>query len=137
MLRGRTRENAISAERLRSHGITARSWGDDIASGSLPGHICLDGAGMVGYGFGDARTGEVVVLALLPSHECRGIGKELLSRVVRDLQVAGHRRLFLGCSPDPSSRSYGFYRHLGWCSTDTFDRYGDEVLELTQWPGLP
>jgi GNAT superfamily N-acetyltransferase len=130
-LRGRTRENPISPERLASHGITAQSWGDDIASGHLPGHVCLDGTRMVGYGFGDMRTGEVVVLALLPSHEFRGIGKELLSRVVLDLRCAGHQRLFLGCSPDAATRSHGFYRHLGWRSTGTWDRYGDEILELT------
>lgn len=133
-LRGRTRENPISAERLASHGITARSWADDIASGKLPGHVCIDAERLVGYGFGDALTGEVVVLALLPSHECRGIGRELLARVVRDLRLAGHQRLFLGCSCDLSTRSHGFYRHLGWRSTGTCDRYGDEVLELTPAP---
>lgn len=42
----------------------------------------------------------------------------------------GHTRLFLGCSPDPESRSYGFYRHLGWRSTGTYDQYGDEILEM-------
>jgi hypothetical protein len=26
-------------------------------------------------------------------------------------------------------RSYGFYRHLGWRSTGSFDDRGDEILE--------
>jgi len=33
------------------------------------------------------------------------------------------------CSPDSRSSLYGFYRHLGWRSTATFDRAGDEILE--------
>ncbi|HLL17802.1 MAG TPA: GNAT family N-acetyltransferase [Rubrivivax sp.] len=131
VLRGRTRENAVSAERLARAGITVQSWGDDIAAGRLPGHVCtLDGE-LIGYCFGDRLTGEVVVLALLPRFENLGIGKHLLSLVVNDLRSFGHTRLFLGCSRDPSSRSFGFYRHLGWRSTGVVDGNDDEVLELT------
>ena len=53
-----------------------------------------------------------------------------MNRVTRDLVELGHSRLFLGCSPDPKGRSYGFYRHLGWRSTETFDHKGDEILEF-------
>ena len=130
VLRGKTRENAVSRERLARAGITVESWGDDIAAGRLPGHVCtLDGE-LIGYCFGDRPTGEVVVLALLPSFENLGIGKHLLSLVVADLHSFGHVRLFLGCSRDPSSRSYGFYRHRGWRSTGAVDGNDDEVLEL-------
>lgn len=41
----------------------------------------------------------------------------------------GFDRLFLGCSSDPQTRSYGFYRHLGWKSTGTIDQHQDEILE--------
>lgn len=129
-LRGKTRENAVSIERLAALGITAESWGRDIANGRLPGHVCTVDGYIVGYGFGDRETGEVVVLALLPNAEGLGIGKALLRRVVDDLRHAGHERLFLGCSSDPSTRSYGFYRHLGWVSTGHFDTNQDEILEL-------
>ncbi len=128
-IRGRTRENAVSAQRLSALGITVASWSDDVRDGSLPGHVCLADGEMVGYCFGEARSGEVVVLALLPAFENLGIGKELLSRVIETLTGHGFTRLFLGCSSDPASRSYGFYRHLGWHSTDTFDARGDELLE--------
>ena len=129
-LRGMTRENAISAARLRALGITEQSWGNDIRSGTLPGHVCSAGSRIVGYCFGSSRDGEIVVLALLPEFEDRGIGRELLSRMARDLAALGKTRLFLGCSRDPSSRSYGFYRHLGWRSTAQYDQHGDEILEL-------
>ena len=129
-LRGQTRENAFSAEQLRAIGVTAESWADNIRSGALPGFVCTSSDRMVGYCFGSRETGEIEVLAVLPDFEDQGIGRELLSRTLAELRAIGHRRAFLGCSPDPASRSYGFYRHLGWRSTNTFDKYGDEVLEL-------
>jgi GNAT superfamily N-acetyltransferase len=129
-LRGLTRENAVAEERLRSAGVTAGSWATDIESGSLPGFVCESDGELVGYCFGARETGEVIVLALLPAYEGRGLGRRLLGMVVKQLRGFGHRRLFLGCSPDPSCRAYGFYRHLGWRTTGAFDRHGDEVLEL-------
>lgn len=128
-LRGRTRENAVSAERLRSVGITVQSWGDDIRCGALPGHVCLSNGKIVGYCFGAPEVGEVVVLALLPDFENQGIGRNLLNSVINDLVKHGRSRLFLGCSADPKHRSYGFYRHLGWRSTGSFDQHNDEILE--------
>jgi ribosomal protein S18 acetylase RimI-like enzyme len=128
-LRGQTRQNAVSAERLRALGITERSWAEDIRQGELPGHLCSSQGRMVGYCFGSRSTGEIVVLALLPAFEQRGIGKALLTRMTHDLVTLGHQRLFLGCSTDPQSRSWGFYRHLGWRPTGELDRHGDEILE--------
>ncbi len=128
-LRGKTRENAVSEARLRTLGITAESWGQDIRTGALPGHICCADGKMVGYCFGSSEDGEIVVLALLPEFEGRGLGRTLLGKMMNDLAALGLTRLFLGCSPDPKSRSYGFYRHLGWRSTASFDGNGDEILE--------
>ena len=129
-LRGKTRQNAVSEASLRALGITVESWAQDIRTGDLPGHICRQNGKMIGYCFGSRRDGEIVVLALLPEFEGQGIGKELLTRVVRQLESLGHTRQFLGCSPDSESRSHGFYRHLGWRPTGTFDKHGDELLEL-------
>ena len=131
-LRGLTRENAVSEERLRDYGVTVQSWATDIASGALPGWVARSSGELVGYCFGASKTGEVVVLALHPRHEGRGVGKHLLQLVMRELCDNGHTRLFLGCSPDPRVRSYGFYRHLGWRSTGTLDTHGDELLEFTE-----
>ena len=130
VIRGQTRENAVSVARLASLGITHESWSESVRAGELPGFVCCDGARIVGYCFGERATGEVVVLALLPDAENRGIGRQLLTLVVADLMRAGHTRLFLGCSTDPASRSYGFYRHLGWRSTGQVDHHGDEILEV-------
>jgi GNAT superfamily N-acetyltransferase len=129
VLRGMTRENALSVEKLAALGITLESWRSAIADGSLPGHVATVGGEIVGYCFGERETGEIVVLALLPNHEGRGVGKTLLNLVVDELKALGFTRLFLGCSSDPAVRSYGFYRHLGWTSTGTFDDRDDEILE--------
>lgn len=128
-IRGLTRENAISAQRLAALGITIESWADGIRSAELPGFVCMADTTMAGYCFGSSTSGEIVVLALQPAFEGMGIGRELLERVVAHLRRLAHRRLFLGCSSDPTVRSYGFYRHLGWRSTGAVDRHGDEVLE--------
>lgn len=129
VIRGQTRENAVSVARLASLGITWESWSESVRSGALTGFVCCDGASIIGYCFGERATGEVVVLALLPAFENRGIGRQLLQLVTAELVRVGHSRLFLGCSADPASRSYGFYRHLGWRSSGLFDRHGDELLE--------
>jgi GNAT superfamily N-acetyltransferase len=130
VLRGQTRENAISVERLAAMGITAESWADDVQSGVLTGYVCTDRQSIIGYCFGENASGEVVVLAHLPAYENRGIGALLLSLVVQHLGSAGHRRLFLGCAADPTTRSHGFYRHLGWVPTGILDSRGAEVLEF-------
>ena len=129
VLRGRTRENAFSGERPAEAGVTLEGWRSAIADGSLPGHVATEGDEIIGYCFGERDTGEIVVLALLPEHEGQGVGKTLLNLVVDELRRLGFTRLFLGCSSDPAVRSYGFYRHLGWRSTGSFDDRGDEVLE--------
>lgn len=128
-IRGKTRENAVSAARLAEFGITEASWSAQVASNLLPGHICHSNGKMAGYCFGDTSTGEIVVLALLPEYENLGIGKKLLQLMMAQLHASGHQRLFLGCAADPKVRSHGFYRHLGWRSTGTTDSHNDEVLE--------
>lgn len=130
LLRGQTRENAVSAERLASLGITVASWAAQVRRGELIGHVAWDGPRLAGYAFGDTGTGEVVVVALLPDYEGRGVGTTVLGHVVAELRARGHGRLFLGCSSDPQVRSHGFYRHLGWRPTGRRDRLGDEELEL-------
>ena len=130
VLRGRTRENAISKAELARRGITEESWRGDTVSGRLPGYVACIGRDIVGYCFGDRDTGEIVVLAVLPAHEGRGLGRSLLSRMVADLSAVGHQRLFLEAAIDPRTRAHGFYRPLGWRATGRQTETDDEELEL-------
>ena len=82
VLRGMTRENAFSVERLAEAGVTLESWRAAIADGSLPGHVATADGEIAGYCFGERETGEVVVLALLPEHE----GRAYEAAAVRTLQ---------------------------------------------------
>lgn len=128
-IRARTRENAIPRAYLESIGITAESWAAANRSGDQQTWICLDGARPVGFSAADATTGEVLVLAVLPDYEGRGIGKRLLDAAVDWLHARGWRRLWLATDPDPATRSHGFYRSQGWRPTgERQQRAGDEIL---------
>jgi GNAT superfamily N-acetyltransferase len=129
-MRSRTRENAVPATRLAELGITEASWSRQVRRGELLGFVAEEGEALIGYCFGHATAGEIAVLAILPAHEGSGLGRHLLTMAVDHLKTLGHSRLLLGCSDDPSHRSYGFYRHLGWLPTGARDRVGDEILEL-------
>lgn len=130
-IRARTRENAISLEYLESIGITAESWAASIRTGDQQTWVCFDGATAVAFCGADATNGEVVVVAVLPEYEGRGIGKRLLNHAVKWLRLRGWRRLWLATDPDPNVRSYGFYRSQGWRPTgERQERAGDEILVL-------
>ncbi|WP_291440844.1 GNAT family N-acetyltransferase [Desulfovibrio sp.] len=128
-IRALTRENAFSEQELAALGITEQSWRTGIEDGSYPGYIASVDGQMAGYCFADRDSGEIMVLALLPRHENQGLGRMLLTNIIKDMQALGFKRLFLSCSSDPKVRSYGFYRHLGWKETGQRDEHDDDILE--------
>jgi ribosomal protein S18 acetylase RimI-like enzyme len=127
-VRGATRENAISRAGLAARGITPASVAGSLAAATTKGWLCSCESRIVGFCIGDSGGGEVLVLAVLPEFEGRGIGKTLLSLAVGWLRSFGPKRIWLGGSPDPATRAYGFYRSLGWRPAGERDRYGDEIL---------
>ncbi len=93
--------------------------------------MCMHDTRLVGFCTGDVRSGEILVLAVLPDYEGHGVGKRLLARVVDYLQKAGAKRIWLAASADPTVRAHGFYRALGWRPTGQRLADGDdEILEL-------
>ena len=129
-VRARTRESAISREGLASIGIAPKSIAKQMASGRLKGWVCLHGATLVGFCNGDGDSGEVLVLAVLPEYERRGVGTGLLSRVVEWLRSVGCNTIWLAASPDTRIRAHGFYRSLGWRPNGKTEQNGDEILVL-------
>ncbi len=79
-LRGKTRENAISAEQLAALGITPARVIDYLRT-THQGWLCAVEGTIVGFAIGDGSTGELWVIAVLPDFEGRGIGSRLLSLV--------------------------------------------------------
>lgn len=124
-----TRENALTVKQLRDdYGVTPETVAAGLAT-NLGGWVCEDAGAVVGFAIGDGATGEVQVVAVLPGHEGRGIGKALLTRVQDWLFAQGHRELWLLANPDPDVRASGFYRTLGWQRTGRL-KGPDEVLTL-------
>lgn len=129
-VRARTRENPISREQLAAMGITPATTVAALRSGHTKGWVCLDGPNVIGFCSAESSTAEVLVLAVLPEYEGRGVGRRLLDHAVRWLRSRGVRRAWLAASPDPGVRAYGFYRSQGWRPTGERQAQGDEVLEL-------
>ena len=130
-VRGATRENALSRERLAEMGITPAAVADNLMRGTR-GWVCSCQSRIVGFCMGDSNSGEVLVLAVLPEAEGRGVGKTLLSLVVEWLRSFNPARVWLGAPRDPRVRAHGFYRALGWRPIGEIDANGDEILVLPQ-----
>lgn len=129
-VRSRTRENPLSREELAGWGFTPEGTRRAFAAGECIGWVCEDGGNIVGFCSGDTTTGEIIVVAVLPDHERRGIGIGLLERVVGTLVAKGLHSFWLACSPDPRIRSHGFYRANGWAPNGKVLENGDEILVL-------
>jgi ribosomal protein S18 acetylase RimI-like enzyme len=121
-----TRENTLSREDLTQMGITEMSVAEMLRS-SHSGWLCEVDGRVVGFAMGNHANGEMWVIAVLPEHEERGIGEELLTRVEHDLWDAGWDTIWLTTDVDPSLRAYGFYLRLGW--SDREIKNGDRYMQ--------
>jgi ribosomal protein S18 acetylase RimI-like enzyme len=113
-LRPQTRENALTIDELRALGITPESvarWLDSSTRGWL---WESEAQQIVGFCMADRGSGELLVIALLPEVEGRGIGGQLMQHAERCLAQSGCLEAWLTTDLDPSLRAYGFYRHRGW-----------------------
>jgi GNAT superfamily N-acetyltransferase len=128
-IRGLTRDNALDKDTLEAIGVTEENWAPKMHDGIYVGFVAEDQNEVVAFCFGDTQTGEVMVLAVLPGFEGTGVGRKLLSLIVDKLLSSGFSELWLAASADPKIRAHGFYRHLGWQPTQTFDDNGDEILK--------
>jgi GNAT superfamily N-acetyltransferase len=132
-IRPRTRENALTLDELRAMGITPDSVASWLTS-STQGWLCETPAGQaVGFCMADSRSGELLVIALLPEAEGRGIGGRLMGCAESWLAQSGCARAWLTTDLDPSLRAYGFYRHRGW--TDWKLEHGLRWMQLSLPPG--
>jgi ribosomal protein S18 acetylase RimI-like enzyme len=113
-VRPRTRENALTVEQLHALGITPESVANELAV-ATSGWLCEAVTGeVVGFCMADRSTGELLVIALLPEYEGRGIGGKLMQRAESWLTQSGCTSAWLTTDLDTTLRAYGFYRHRGW-----------------------
>ena len=133
-VRTRTRENAYTLDELRRLDITPASVRARLAA-TFNGWLCAVGDRVVGFAMADRSTGELWVIAVLPEHEGKGIGGELMRRAEEWLWSSGCERAWLTTDIDPRLRGYGFYRHRGW--TDWKIDGGVRWMELRRPEQLP
>ena len=131
-IRGLTQDNALNRSQLAAIGVTNSSWSPLIENGTFVGNVAVIDGSLIGFCFGDAHSGEILVLAILSGYEGYGVGKQLLNLTCSDLFSKGHAELWLAASATPVVRAHGFYRKLGWRPTNRFDDNGDELLRYTK-----
>ncbi len=76
-----TRENRMSMESLAALGTTPESVSRALRK-NTSGWICEDAGKILGFAMGNGATGEMQVIAVLPTHEGRGIGRHLMGLVL-------------------------------------------------------
>lgn len=130
-IRARTRDNAISPQRLAELGITPATLRAVFDDGAVCGWLAVDGDDQaIGFCNVEPASGEVLVLAVLANCEGQGLGRDLLAAAVSHLQSVGSPRPWLMAGADPALRSHGFYRAQGWQPSGRRDDHGDEELRL-------
>ena len=98
-----TRENSVDLEYLSKIGITPKSISDGL-SGPLKGWLCEVSGKTVGFSLGNKETAEMIVIAILPEYEKKGIGKQLMKLIQDWLWSCGHEEIWLLANPYPTVR---------------------------------
>lgn len=124
-----TKENIVTREFLTSIGITVESLTAALAT-THRGWLCEVADQIVGFAIGNRSNGELEVIAVLPEHEGKGIGRRLLTLVQAWLWSEGWQKLWLNTGTAPT-RAHRLYLKLGWkdCGPDP---RGGIRMELTK-----
>jgi ribosomal protein S18 acetylase RimI-like enzyme len=112
-VRTATDENRLSMEDLAALDINAETVKEKLL-GNYKGWLCEEDGEVVGFAMGDKSSGELWVIAVLPSHICKGIGSQLLKQVENWLFSTGYHELWLVTGISERLRAYSFYRKHGW-----------------------
>jgi len=127
-VRPRTRENALTVDELQQLGINPESVTESLGQ-SAKGWVCDDSGRVVAFSMADCATGELLVIAVLPEYEGKGVGSQLMALAEEWLAASGCKRAWLTTDLDTTFRAYGFYRKRGW--TDWKIERGLRWMELS------
>jgi GNAT superfamily N-acetyltransferase len=109
-------ENLLTAGQLRQRGITNASVAASFRD-NASGWVAVHRRQIVGFSIADRETGSLFALFVLPTHERRGVGGQLLRRAIDWLWDAGAGRVWLHTAPN--TKAAAFYRRRGWIMTGT------------------
>jgi GNAT superfamily N-acetyltransferase len=123
-------ENATTAELLARRGITNESVAASFLADSK-GWVADEAGEIVAFSVADRATRSIFALFVLPSHEGRGLGSQLLGNAVQWLWDNSATCIWL--TTGPGTRAARFYQQRGWIHTGPADR-GDIRFELTRDP---
>jgi len=120
VVRSSTDENNLSVLDLYNMGVTEEICVDKL-HGTYKGWLCEIEKRIVGFSIGDCSTGEMWVIAVMPSYIGQGIGSKLLYLVEDWLYKKGCNELWLSTDIDTKLRAYSFYKKHGWVDSEIKD----------------
>ena len=112
-IRTAARENPISREGLDAAGITEQTVAVMLAT-THRGWLCEIQGQPVGFAIGNGSNGELWVIAVLPEHEGKGIGRALMELTQDWLWSKGWPELWLVTGFDRKARAANLYQKMGW-----------------------
>ncbi|WP_347838737.1 GNAT family N-acetyltransferase [uncultured Draconibacterium sp.] len=108
-----TDENHFSYKQLVEHGISYESVKEKIEKKGK-GWVCEINKTVAGFVIADGASGEIWMIAVVPSYINKKIGSQLLTIAENWLKEKGHKRFWLITDPDKTLRAYSFYLKHGW-----------------------
>lgn len=108
------KENHLSRAELSELGITPSAVTGMITGGDYTVPVALVAEKIVGFAMAQISEGYLFALFVHPGHEGKGVGRELMKVVEKELAERGVKELWLATGSEPELRAHGFYRHLGW-----------------------
>jgi ribosomal protein S18 acetylase RimI-like enzyme len=128
-IRTAAKENPFPMEALISAGITEASVTQMLAT-THRGWVCEVDETIIGFAIGNRSDGEFWVIAVLPEHEGKGIGRHLMQLAQDWLFSAGCPKLWL-VTGAPPTRAYHLYTKLGWQDVGPTE-HGGRRMELAK-----
>jgi len=106
-------ENHQSREEIAELGITPKSVAKMLKTDCCA-WVAEIGDRTIGFSIANATEKTIFGIFVLPSWECRGVGRALMQAAENWLWSKGVEEIWLVTGDDPSLRAYGFYLHLDW-----------------------
>ncbi len=112
-IRTSVRDNHLSIEQMAEMGITRETL-PAMLEGLGRGWVIEHQGEPVAFSMADAEEATIFAVFVDPAFEDQGAGKRLTLAAEQWLFEQGCAEIWLCTDSDPTVRSQGFYRHLGW-----------------------